>query len=399
MKKHISNNFSNLRTIFIILIIFFIRNISLFFVFPIFSFYYLEIDGNSKFLSCLCLSIYGIFQIISQVPLYYFSLIIGKKNTVLISMLFFFIGNLICFLYCSIWGILIGRSFQGFNSSSILTDMLIINTSKENRVFSIFSIGIVFGLSFFLSMSFSIFVFKNIGLKNIFFISSILSLLLLFFSYFFIPKDSLKKNMKKKYFNKNNFFCFFKNSNNINFLKYIFISNFIFSSNFSVFSKIFSIFYIDKNIYYKIYFYIFFMSFFLSIIFIIFIRKKINNNNIYFYLFFLFFISQIIFFFNNNLKILLFLSMLIFFLVYNILSSILPILLRKNFNRSNLYDKNIITSIYTTFQIFGMSIGSIFSGTLCSFLNFKLVFLFCMFLIFLYFLTSKKGFLKKIKNN
>ncbi|WP_343183948.1 MFS transporter [Buchnera aphidicola (Ceratovacuna keduensis)] len=395
MKKYILNNFSNFKTILIILIIFFFRNISLFFVFPILSFYYLEINGNSKFLSCLCLSIYGIFQIISQVPLYYFSLIIGKKNTVLISMLFFFIGNLICFFSYSIWGILLGRSLQGFSSSSILTDILIVNTSKKNRIFSVFSIGITFCLSFFLSMSFSIFIFKKIGLKNIFLISSILSFLLLCFSYFFIPKDLSRKNIKKKYFDKNNFFYFFKNNININFIKYTFISNFIFSSNFSVLSQVFSIFYTNKNFYYKIYFYIFLISFLLSIILIFFVRKNITNKNIYIYLFYLFLISEIIFFFNNNFKILLFLSIGTFFLVYNLLSSILPIVIRKNFNKSSLYDKNIITSIYTTFQIFGMSIGNIFSGTLCSFINFKLVFLFCIFLILLYFVTSKKGFLNK----
>ncbi|BGI51532.1 MAG: MFS transporter [Buchnera aphidicola (Ceratovacuna japonica)] len=392
MKKYVN---SNLNTILIVLIVFFIRNISLFFIFPIFSFFDIKLNGNNKFINSLCLSSYGIFQIISQIPIYYLSLIIGKKNVVLISMLFFFIGNIICFFSNSIWGVLLGRSLQGFNSSSILTDILIINTSKKNRIFSIFAVGITFGLSFFISMSISVIVFKAIGLKNIFLISSILSFFLVIISYFFIPKDSIDNYEKKKYFNKKNFFYFFKENNNINFLKYTFISNFIFSSNFSVLSNMFSIFYINKYDYYKIYFYIFFISFFLSIFFIYFIKKKvINNSYIYILFFYSFLVVEIIFFFNYKFKILFLFILGLFFLVYNLLSSILPILFRKNCSKSNLYDKNIIISIYNTFQILGMSFGSMFSGILCSFLNFKFVFIFCIFLIFFYLKSSKINFLK-----
>ncbi|WP_343188997.1 MFS transporter [Buchnera aphidicola (Chaitoregma tattakana)] len=393
MKNNIYNNKSNVKVILVILTIFFLRNIGLFFIFPIFNFCNINLYGSTKFLNSLCLSIYGIFQIIFQIPFGFLSNSFGKKNTIIISLFIFFIGNLICFFSNSVFGVLLGRSLQGIGSvSSILIDVLIDHTSKKSYVFSIFLVGITFGITFFISMSSSLFIFNKIGLKNIFLIILTLSLFLIFFSYFYIPKDKKQDLHKKKTFIKINLLLeYFKNKNYVCVLKYTFISNFIFSSNFYIFPKIFSSFFINYNTCFKIYFYTFFFSSLISLILACFLRSNIENNRMYIFLFVFFLFSETIFLFNNKYEKLFFLGLQIFFLIFNLLSSFLPILFRKVFY--NIYGcRDVPISIYTTMQLLGMSLGSVFSGILCTFLNFKILFFICIILIFFCINIYKQNF-------
>ncbi|WP_343188125.1 MFS transporter [Buchnera aphidicola (Ceratoglyphina bambusae)] len=390
MKNFLFKKNNDIKIIFIVCIIFAIRNISLFFIFPIFNLYSLNLYGSTKLLNSICLASYGIFQIISQVPFGIFSNKYGKKNAILFGLLLFFFGNLICFFSNSIFGFLIGRIVQGISSiSSVLMSFLLTSISSKNRVLAVFFIGITFGLTFFISMSISLFVFNFIGLHGFFLIMSFFSLFLIFFSYFFLPNNDIDIiSNKNNYFLKKNISYFLKKKKFLNLLKCTFFTNFIFSSNFLVFSEIFSLFKINKFFQWKIYFYIFLISFFISILIIFFIKKNkyINNSHEIFFLFFLF--SEIIFLFNRNLRFLFFISLQIFFISYNLISTVLPILIRNNFNKKEHNNRNIFISIQTTLQLFGMSLGSVVGGVLYNFFGFNYIFIVCIVFIILYFKTK-----------
>ncbi len=85
----------------------------LFIVLPVLSIYALEMDGATPFLAGLVVGGYAFTQALFQIPFGLMSDKIGRKKTLLVGLLIFIAGSIICALSTNIYMLLLGRFLQG----------------------------------------------------------------------------------------------------------------------------------------------------------------------------------------------------------------------------------------------------------------------------------------------
>ena len=88
-------NFSEKRLIFVVSILYLVRMLGLFMVFPILGPYAAEIVGSSPVLIGLALGGYGVTQGILQIPMGWLSDVFGRKSIIIVGLVIFFIGSVV----------------------------------------------------------------------------------------------------------------------------------------------------------------------------------------------------------------------------------------------------------------------------------------------------------------
>lgn len=380
-------NFLELQVTLSFCAIFLLRMLGMFMILPVLSKYGMYLYGANKFLIGFSIGIYGIAQIIFQIPFGILSDKLGRKKMILIGLSMFFLGNVISANTYSIWGLIIGRFLQGSGAISgvcmaYLTDLI----REENHIKSIASIGVSFALSFLISIVSGPVIIKYFGFFSIFLVSAYLSIMCVIIVFFFIPdskKNILQKDKTDHSYDKVLKFIFKKNC--IRSYLGIFILHFLLIINFMVIPNQFEISGFSLNNHWKIYLGTILISFLILSLFMSYCKYKYILENIIEVCIFLLFLSEFIFLvFQNNLLFLI-ISLQIFFVSFNFLEVFLPSYLSKQ--SLNNY-KGSIMSIYSTSQFLGISFGGILGGWLYSSLNFSQIFLFQIFIIILWLIFS-----------
>lgn len=363
-----------------------LRMLGMFLILPIFAIYATNLDSNpSSFQIGLALGIYGLTQAIFQIPFGMSSDYFGRKKVIYFGLVLFIIGSLIASNSTSIEGIILGRSIQGAGAiSAVLTALLSDVTREQQRTKGMAIIGASIGLTFALSLVLSPWLNEMIGVDGIFTLMAILSFIAFLLIYFFIKEPEIRKERTK--ISADEFLKILKDIN-------------LFRMNFGIFvlhATQISMFMIapiylvnqggiDLSNHWQIYLPILFFSFLLIIPIIIF-SEKFNKIKIAFlFAIFILFLAQLVFIIFANTLVGIILALLIYFIGFNFLEASLPSLVSKI---APINKKGLALGVYNTFQSLGIFLGGALGGLITKLYGYNASFVFCITLIFLWFVLS-----------
>ncbi len=160
---------SERKTTFALASIYAFRMLGLFMILPIFSLYINRIPGATPLLMGFALGIYGLTQGVLQIPFGACSDRFGRKPVIIFGLALFMIGSIIAARAHSIQFLILGRGIQGAGAvGSTLTALLADNTTEENRLKAMSSLGMTIGLAFMLALLLGPLLNSWIGLAGIF---------------------------------------------------------------------------------------------------------------------------------------------------------------------------------------------------------------------------------------
>ncbi|MBU1667961.1 MFS transporter [bacterium] len=166
-----------------------LRFFGLFIVLPVLSVYALGLEGATPFLAGAAMSGYAFTQAIFQVPFGKLSDKIGRKTTLLIGLLIFIVGSVMCALSDNIYMLLIGRFLQGAGAiGSVVTAMIADLVKEEQRAHAMAIMGGVIAMSFSAAMIIAPIVGGHWGVDKLFWLTAILSILALVILFTAVPK-------------------------------------------------------------------------------------------------------------------------------------------------------------------------------------------------------------------
>ncbi|WP_295164190.1 MFS transporter [uncultured Buchnera sp.] len=385
--KNYKMNFLELQVTLSFCVVFFLRMLGVFAVLPILSKYGLRLNDGNKFLIGLSIGIYGVTQIIFQIPFGILSDRFGRKELIIFGLFIFFIGSLVAISTSSIWTVIIGRAIQGSGaisgvSMALLSDLI----RKENRIKSISIIGASFAISFLISIVSGPIIAENFGFFSIFWISAILSIFSILTIIFFIPSSDKKilKNQKKYIFKQKIQYIF--NKIFIRFYLGVFSLHFLLTMNFLILPYEFEHSGLLLHYHWIVYLTTIIISFFILFFIVFYFKFHFFLKNIIEICVFFIFLSFLFFLLSNHNLICLIFSLQIFFIAFNILEIFFPSYLSQEISINHY--KGSIMSVYSTSQFLGIACGGILNGWLYTFFSTKDIFLFELFIAFIWFIFS-----------
>jgi MFS family permease len=165
-----------------------LRLFGLFLVMPVFSLYAKQMPDASDLMIGLALGVYGLGQVLLQIPLGLLSDRIGRKPAITFGLLVFACGGLVAALSHTLTGIVIGRAIQGMGAvagagTALAADL----TREENRGKVMGIIGVSIGVAFLLALILGPPLEAVAGLPGLFAATSILALLSLLLLWLIVP--------------------------------------------------------------------------------------------------------------------------------------------------------------------------------------------------------------------
>jgi len=154
------------------------RMLGLFMILPVFSVYAQELLNSTPFLIGLAIGIYGLTQALFQIPFGMLSDRFGRKRIITIGLVIFSIGSVVAATSDSLTGIIIGRALQG--SGAISAAILAFTadlTREEHRTKAMALMGMSIGMSFIFSLVAGPILNAWIGISGIFWLTSVLALI------------------------------------------------------------------------------------------------------------------------------------------------------------------------------------------------------------------------------
>ena len=166
-----------------------LRFFGLFIVLPVLSAYALELEGATPLLAGIAMSGYAFTQALFQVPFGKLSDSLGRKKTLLIGLLIFILGSVICALSDNIYMLLVGRFLQGAGAiGSVVTAMIADLVKEEQRAHAMAIMGGVIAMSFSAAMIIAPIVGGNWGVDKLFWITAFLSVMAIGILFTSVPK-------------------------------------------------------------------------------------------------------------------------------------------------------------------------------------------------------------------
>ena len=153
-----------------------LRFLGLFLVLPVISIYALGLEGSTPLLVGVVVGGYALTQALFQVPFGTMSDKIGRKPTLLVGLIIFLIGSLICAYSTDIYTLMFGRFLQGAGAiGSVITAMISDLVEEEIRGKAMAIMGGSIALSFALAMGLGPVIGASYGVDTLFIITAILS--------------------------------------------------------------------------------------------------------------------------------------------------------------------------------------------------------------------------------
>lgn len=155
-----------------------LRFFGLFLVLPVLSAYTLTLEGSTPFLVGVIVGGYALTQAIFQVPFGVMSDKIGRKPTLLVGLVIFLIGSIICAVSTDIYTLMVGRFLQGAGAiGAVIPAMISDLVNEESRGKAMALMGGTIAISFALAMAIGPIVAGFYGVSSLFWITGALSLL------------------------------------------------------------------------------------------------------------------------------------------------------------------------------------------------------------------------------
>jgi MFS family permease len=171
-----------------------LRLFGLFLIMPVFSLYAEKMPGSTPLLIGLALGVYGLGQVLLQIPLGLLSDRIGRKPAISLGLGFFILGGVVAACSHSLIGIVIGRALQGMGAvagagTALAADL----TAEENRGKVMGIIGVSIGVSFLLALILGPPLEALTGLAGLFGATSLLAVLSLALLWLIVPTPQRRR--------------------------------------------------------------------------------------------------------------------------------------------------------------------------------------------------------------
>jgi len=155
-----------------------LRFFGLFLVLPVLSAYALGLEGSTPFLVGVIVGGYALTQAIFQVPFGVMSDRIGRKPTLLVGLVIFLVGSIICAVSTDIYTLMAGRFLQGAGAiGAVIPAMISDLVHEESRGKAMALMGGTIAISFALAMAAGPVISAYAGVASLFWITAVLSIL------------------------------------------------------------------------------------------------------------------------------------------------------------------------------------------------------------------------------
>ena len=166
-----------------------LRFFGLFIVLSVLSQYALTLKGGTAFLAGLAVGGYALTQAVLQVPFGVLSDKIGRKKTILIGLLLFAVGSVICAISADIYTLLVGRFLQGAGAiGSVVTAMIADYVREDERAHAMAVMGMVIALSFAVAMVFGPIIGGFYSVSALFWLTAALAIIALTILFTAVPE-------------------------------------------------------------------------------------------------------------------------------------------------------------------------------------------------------------------
>lgn len=147
-------------------------------IIPVFSIFATSIEGSSEFLAGVAVGVFGIAQMLLQIPMGRLSDRLGRKQTTLLGLSLYFAGTLWAGLALSIHHLILARFLAGAGAVSGVTMAWLTEGIPEDRRSSALSwVGMSIGTAVISGFALSPFIAGHIGIPWLFYICAFLTLL------------------------------------------------------------------------------------------------------------------------------------------------------------------------------------------------------------------------------
>ncbi len=166
-----------------------LRFFGLFIVLSVLSQYALTLKGGTAFLAGLAVGGYALTQAVLQVPFGVLSDRIGRKKTILIGLLLFAVGSVICAISGDIYTLLVGRFLQGAGAiGSVVTAMIADYVREDERAHAMAVMGMVIAMSFAVAMIFGPLIGGFYSVSALFWLTAVLAIIALAILFTAVPE-------------------------------------------------------------------------------------------------------------------------------------------------------------------------------------------------------------------
>ncbi|MDD2652996.1 MAG: MFS transporter [Sulfurimonas sp.] len=165
-----------------------LRFLGLFLVLPVVSIYALELEGATPLLIGIVVGGYALTQAVFQVPFGAMSDRIGRKPALLIGLLIFLVGSIMCAYATDIYMLMVGRFLQGAGAiGSVIAAMISDLVPEEVRGKAMAIMGASIALSFALAMGLGPVLGAKYGVGFLFILTAIFAVLAIILLFTKVP--------------------------------------------------------------------------------------------------------------------------------------------------------------------------------------------------------------------
>jgi len=366
-----------------------LRMLGLFMIFPVFSLYAQELEGNTELLTGIAIGIYGLTQAIFQIPYGLLSDRLGRKPLMILGMLIFAIGSLIAGMADNIYTVIIGRAIQGSGAIAAVVMALAADLTREQHRLKIMAfIGMSIGMSFAVAMVAGSLLNELIGVDGIFYLIAFLALLGIPIIIYLVPKVEKQKRHRDAETVPSQITAMLADQQLVRLDIGIYILHMVLTANFIVLPMVLvneQWANLPSGDHWMIYLPVFVLSIGLMVPFIIQAESKRRMKPVFIGAILVLALSELGFwnFYESIYGVSLFL--LIFFTAFNLLEASLPSLVAKIAPAEN---KGTAMGVYSTSQFLGAFSGGIVGGQLLGVYGVEGVFLFSSFALLVWFMVA-----------
>ncbi len=188
-----------LRSVFVIGTVIALRLLGIFLIIPVFSIYAVNYEGATLSSAGVAFGIYALTQSLLQIPFGMASDRFGRKPVIVVGLLIFCVGSVLCAFADSIWELIITRAIQGSGAIGAVAIAILGDcTRNEVRAQSFMLTGIIVGTAFITSLIVGPVLAAKFGFESLFFILAALGLIAVLVTLFMFPELPKKKTRDRK---------------------------------------------------------------------------------------------------------------------------------------------------------------------------------------------------------
>ena len=356
-----------------------LRMLGMFLLLPIFAIYAETLEGGeSHTMIGMAMGAYGIMQVLLQLPFGIASDKLGRKPVIYFGLVLFIIGSVIAAMAGDIVTMIIGRSIQGAGAiSAVVTALVADLTSDEHRTKAMAMIGATIGVTFAISLVLGPLLSAWIGVSGIFWMTAMLCVLAALVVKFIVPDP---QQMQEKSTVKMRDIL-----SNTQLLRLNFGSFALHAAQIAMFLVVpFALQdagHMPQNQHWQVYLPVLLLSFALMVPAIIVGEKRGKLKLIMVGAVALMLVAQLMLMSYINSFWGVVVSLLVYFVAFNILEASLPSLVSKIAPRAA---KGMAMGVHNTAQSLGMALGAVAAGYISQHYGQSQVFVFCACLIALW---------------